>query len=136
VAIPGSSATAVLDRPRPDVDIRTEHAAETDAAPASVQPPSTAAAVQPPSTANAVEPASAATRGPDADEVQRDAEAAGDAATSNPNRRVPTERPAMTVGFRERPRYGEAVVRELLGAKFVEEQQITPPSGGQSGWSG
>jgi hypothetical protein len=36
-------------------------------------------------------------------------------------------------------RYGEAVVRELLGAKFIEEQQITPPSssggtGGPAGW--
>jgi DNA polymerase-3 subunit gamma/tau len=47
-----------------------------------------------------------------------------------------TARPKASVGFREPARYGEAVVRELLGAKFIEEQQITPPSGGGAGQGG
>jgi DNA polymerase-3 subunit gamma/tau len=47
-----------------------------------------------------------------------------------------TAQPKASVGFREPARYGEAVVRELLGAKFIEEQQVTPPSGGGAGQGG
>ena len=36
---------------------------------------------------------------------------------------------------REPTRYGEAVVRELLGAKFIEEQRVEPRQGGQPGFS-
>jgi len=51
-------------------------------------------------------------------------------------------RPKTSVGFREPSRYGEAVVRELLGAKFIEEQEVEPRQGGsaqgspsQGGWA-
>jgi DNA polymerase-3 subunit gamma/tau len=36
-------------------------------------------------------------------------------------------RPVANVGFQAPQRYGEAVVRELLGATFVEEQQLDEP---------
>ncbi len=48
-------------------------------------------------------------------------------------------RTKTSVGFREPARYGEAVVRELLGARFIEEQEIVPPAGrqgAQPGWAG
>ena len=63
--------------------------------------------------------------------------------SQNPNRRNDARgasaQPKASVGFGAPVRYGEAVVRELLGAKFIEEQQITPPSssggtGGPAGW--
>jgi DNA polymerase-3 subunit gamma/tau len=61
------------------------------------------------------------------------------AAGHNPNRRDASSGPAgakASVGFREPARYGEAVVRELLGAKFLEEQQIAPAQGGQGSGQG
>ncbi|MGA0568169.1 DNA polymerase III subunit gamma and tau [Rathayibacter sp. KR2-224] len=65
---------------------------------------------------------------------------------ANPNRRDAASdrsaRATASVGFREPARYGEAVVRELLGAKFIEEQEITSTrspgasaGAGGSGWS-
>ncbi|MGN6206546.1 DNA polymerase III subunit gamma and tau [Humibacter sp.] len=68
-------------------------------------------------------------------------EPASPSGSQNPNRRndagTASNRPKASVGFGGPTRYGEAVVRELLGARFIEEQQITPPSGaggGASGW--
>jgi DNA polymerase-3 subunit gamma/tau len=64
----------------------------------------------------------------------------GRAGAANPDRADAsaggTARPKASVGFREPARYGEAVVRELLGARFIEEQQITPPSGGPGAGQG
>ncbi|MHA7987371.1 DNA polymerase III subunit gamma and tau [Rathayibacter sp. CAU 1779] len=59
----------------------------------------------------------------------------GPSASADPARgeQGPAKRKA-SVGFREPARYGEAVVRELLGAKFIEEQEVA--QSGQSGSSG
>jgi DNA polymerase-3 subunit gamma/tau len=58
---------------------------------------------------------------------------------SNPGRRQergnPPSRPKASVGFAAPSRYGEAVVRELLGAKFIEEQQVEARGQSQSGWA-
>ncbi len=133
VAIPGGTATAVLDRPetppsettaeRPSSTTPSQFApGPTDAdAPDDDEPPYPDDQTAEPAASSA--PAAFST--------------AAAAASESPARKqdAPT-RPKTSVGFREPARYGEAVVRELLGATFIEEQQVTPPPGqNQSGWS-
>jgi DNA polymerase-3 subunit gamma/tau len=49
-------------------------------------------------------------------------------AKSQPTGKAEEERAASSVSFQEPQRYGESVVREILGASFIEEQPA-PPTG-------
>ncbi|GAB3398696.1 hypothetical protein GCM10027568_36070 [Humibacter soli] len=178
VAIPGATATAVLDRPEapaasspspaptasatapaPSTSV-TEAPADrpaprTESAPSVPPPPTDADAPDeddPPYpddpgadwAASAAPSDSAAAPAPQQTAPSTPAGRGASPATSNADaasvRTTPTAapedqqaKPKTSVGFREPARYGEAVVRELLGAKFIEEQQVAPGSGSASG---
>jgi len=174
VAIPGATATAVLDRPEAP-GVSSPQAASSPATSSSVteaptdrpapRTESTPSVPPPPTDADApdeddppypddpgadwataaeqtVSPAETAPqRTAPSTPAGQGASPATSIADVSPARTTPAAgasedapaKPKTSVGFREPARYGESVVRELLGAKFIEEQQVAPGSGSASG---
>nr|WP_277348516.1 DNA polymerase III subunit gamma and tau [Planctomonas sp. JC2975] len=122
-------------------DLRTEAAA------ADTVPSTPAKTIPTPTSANPAgqsAPVSAPASGGAASSTPSGEVDAGSAATASSSRNdrassrndQGASRAKASVGFREPARYGEAVVRELLGAKFIEEQEVSQPGqSGSSGWS-
>ncbi|HWH25566.1 MAG TPA: DNA polymerase III subunit gamma and tau [Pseudolysinimonas sp.] len=78
----------------------------------------------PPDPAPPVEPVEATTSPVEPGETPSPSPASPRATAPAPKTPAPRPTPRATVGGKER--YGEAVVREILGAQFIEEQSLAP----------
>ncbi|WP_208020562.1 DNA polymerase III subunit gamma and tau [Labedella phragmitis] len=114
VAIPGA------DRPAADSDEATSAASPSPTEPQQSASPSVAPAATIAPVVEIPEPRTAA--------PTRPADAPSEGETTAPAPRTVRPFVAPDPSNRQNGRYGEAVVREILGARFIEEQPYTPPS--------
>jgi DNA polymerase-3 subunit gamma/tau len=108
VAIPGSASAAVVDESSVVIAVVPDDVPFDDVAPPETEPPfEPAVPDEPEQVGGVVQPAQSRSE----TLVER-------SSTVSPGRPAPK--------FQEPQRYGESVVREILGASFIEEQPVQP----------
>ncbi|WP_345763709.1 DNA polymerase III subunit gamma and tau [Diaminobutyricibacter sp. McL0608] len=124
VTIPGSGAVAVDDAPRVDERPADVRPADDEVPFDDVPPPETEPPFEPAMT---VEPAMSAGGVVPVEKAVAPARVAAQKPSENLVERPSTvSQGRATPAFQEPQRYGESVVREILGASFIEEQPVQP----------